>query len=101
MAGGVEGAFQVDRDHGVPVLLLHLEDHAVPQDPGHVDQDVEPPEFGDRPLDEPPAGVEVSNVRRVNKGHTASLGDAGDDVLRRPNVGACAVDSHSCIRDQD
>ena len=34
----------MDGDDRVPLRLGHVEDHPVPQDAGHVDQDVDPPE---------------------------------------------------------
>src|SRR5262249_55898192 len=40
----VEGALQVHAHHAVELLLAHVEDHAVAQEPGAGHQDVEPPE---------------------------------------------------------
>ena len=38
---GGEVTLQVDPDHVVPVGLLHVEAHLVPEDPGVVHEDVE------------------------------------------------------------
>ena len=54
--GGVVGrgevALQVDPDDVVPVRLVHVEAHLVPQDAGVVDQDVELAEGVDGLLDQ-------------------------------------------------
>ena len=48
--GRREVPLQVYRDHRVPLLLAHVEDHAVAQDACVVDEDVEPPEGVERRL---------------------------------------------------
>ena len=54
--GGVparrEGALQVDLDDGVPLRLAHVGEHAVAEDPGVVDEDVETAEGVHGGLDE-------------------------------------------------
>ena len=51
MTADVEGAFQVHGDDRVPFGLTHVEDHAVAQNAGNVDHDVNPTEFVDGLLD--------------------------------------------------
>ena len=52
LPGAGEGAAQVDVDHGVEVLVRHLQQALVPQDAGVGDQDVQPAELGDGCLHE-------------------------------------------------
>ena len=46
-------------DHVVPLVDGHVDEHAVAQDAGVVDQDVEAAEGLDRRFDHPLGGVEV------------------------------------------
>src|SRR5262249_58853143 len=50
----VERPLQVHREDGVPLLLAHVEDHAVAQDAGAGDQHVEATEALERRGDDPP-----------------------------------------------
>ncbi len=56
VGGGVarrgEGALEVDLDDGVPLRLGHVREHAVAEDAGVVDEDVEAAEGVDRLLDQ-------------------------------------------------
>ena len=45
--GGREVALEVDGDDLVPLLLAHVEDHAVAEDAGVVDEDVDAAELVD------------------------------------------------------
>jgi hypothetical protein len=53
--GAEKTAFEVDGDHGIPLVVAHSEEQVVPQDPRVVDQDVQAPEvlddLGDRACD--------------------------------------------------
>src|SRR6185503_19659885 len=74
----VEGALQVYREDGIPLLLAHVEDHPVAHDAGAGHQDVDPPEALDGGVDDAPRAVEV--------GHRFGIGDrlatGGGDLLR-------------------
>ena len=49
--GGEERAAQVGGDHGVPVVVAHLVDEVVADDPGAGDEDVQAAELLDRARD--------------------------------------------------
>ena len=86
----VERSLQVRVDDGVPVLVAHLEEHVVADDPGARDEDVERAAVRDRGLDR---GLDVLALRHVAaNGVTADrrrrllrrrLVEVGDDD-RRP-----------------
>ncbi len=76
-------ALEMDVDDGVPVVLFHLEDGAVAQDAGVVDQDV--------------AGAEARD-RGVEDGLAA--GGGGDGVVARDRLAAGAADrGHHLVGD--
>src|SRR5690606_19581917 len=58
----VEHPVQVDPQHRVPLLALHLAQGGVAGDAGGVDEDVERAVPGDDVTDQPPAGVAVGPV---------------------------------------
>src|SRR3546814_10767871 len=62
LAGRCEGALQVHLDDRVPLGLAHVREHAVAQDPGVVDEDVETTEGVDRGADEALGTVPVADV---------------------------------------
>ena len=66
-----EVALQVDADDIVPVGLLHVEGHLVPQDAGVVDQDVEPAEGVDGLVDDVLAAFPRADVVAVDRGLAA------------------------------
>ena len=80
MARRCEVALEVDGDHRVPLLLGHVHEHAVAEDPGVVDEDVEAPERVDRLLHHLARLREVGDVRAVRD----RLAAGGLDLLRRP-----------------
>ena len=63
--GRREVPLQVDADHRVPLVLLHVHEHPVAQNSGVVDEDVQPPERFDRLVDEPFCPREVGHVLAV------------------------------------
>ena len=99
--GHGERALQVDTNDGVEVGLRHLEQHAVAEDPGVVDQHVELPEAVDRLLDQVLGPVPVGHVVVVG-GRLAAL--ATDDLghrLGRPLVSPLAGDGGAHVVDDD
>jgi hypothetical protein len=76
----------VDADDGVPFVGGHVEDHAVAEDPGDVDEDVEAAVLADGGLDEVLGGFVVGDVGAVSDGAAAGLGDFLDDLPGRPGV---------------
>ena len=94
-------ALQVDTDHVVPVGLLHVEAHLVPEDAGVVDQDVQAAEGVDGLVDQrlgPLPGADVGGVdRRVAAAGLDQLDDLLGGVLVAPLAlqgGADVVDDH-------
>ena len=78
---------QVDRDHGVPLAFGHVHQHAVAEDSGVVDQDVEAAEVVDRLCDHPFRAGEVGHVLVVRGSLAPGGSDLVDDLLR----GRCVV----------
>ena len=78
-AGGDEVALHVHVDDEVPLLLGHRHEHAVAQDPGVVDQDVEATEGAHRGLDQGAATLPVGDVVVGRDG----LAPAGADLRGR------------------
>ncbi|MCY1530002.1 hypothetical protein D9M68_651750 [compost metagenome] len=91
MAHRREGAAQVDADHGVEILDVHVHERLVAQDAGVVDQHVEPAERGDRGLDQPLGTLPVGHVVGVGHGLAAHRADLGHHFLRGAVHGARAV----------
>ncbi len=85
--GGVlrrrEVALEVDGDDGVPLLLGHVHEHPVAEDPGVVDEDVEAAELVDRLLDHATGAREVGDVLAVRDRLAAGGADLLDDLLGR------------------
>ena len=84
-ADGVERCLQMRVDDGVPVLVAHLEEHVVADDPGARDEDVERAAVQDRGLDR---GLHVVSLRHAQRTGTADrprgllrhrLVEVGDD----------------------
>jgi len=82
----------VDLDHGVPLRLGHVGEHAVAQDAGVVDEHVEITEGLDGGVDEPLRALPRRDVVAVGGGLAAGALDLGHDLLGRTQVATCAVD---------
>ncbi len=96
-----EVALQVHRDHGVPLLLRHVHEHAVAEDPRVVHEDVEPAVAVDRPLHELLGRAEVGHVR-VARHRLAAVGhDLVDDLLGRACVLALSCERAPQVVDDD
>src|SRR5581483_7203257 len=80
MAGDREVSLEMDCDDGVPFLLGHVHEHAVAEDPGVVDHDVEAPEGRYRVLDESARSFEVGDVLAVGNRAAACGLDLRDDL---------------------
>ena len=83
-----EVTLEVDVDDRVPLLLGHVEAHLVAEDPGVVDEDVEPAELVDRLRDQRLAAVPGRDVVEVGDGLPAGGDDLVDDLLGRALVRA-------------
>jgi len=101
VARGREVPLQVHLDDGIPLVLLHVHEHAVTEDPGVVDEDVESPERLDRGVDEPLRTGELRHVLAVGHGLAAERLDLGDDAVRRVGVGAFSRQRGPEIVDDD
>ena len=88
-------------DDGVEVVLAHREDHAVAQDAGVVDDDVEPAEGLDRLVDDALCAVEVGDVVVVGHGLAPTAADDLGDLLGGPLVGPLAGDRAAQVVDDD
>ena len=101
VARGRERALQVHLDHGIPLALVHVGEHAVAQDAGVVDEDVEPAEMRDRRVDHRLGALPAADVLAVGDRLAAGLLDRGDDLAggrgvlaRAVHPGADVVDHH-------
>ena len=73
----------MDPDDGVPLVDGHVDQHAVAQDAGVVDQDVDGPEVVDGGLDEPARPLVVRDVIAVGHGLAAHAPDLFDHLAGR------------------
>ena len=92
MVGRQEVTAQVHLDDRVPLLHRHLRDGAVAQDPGVVDQRVQPAPGVDGPRHQGPRRVVLGAVAGVQHGLAAGRRDLVDDGL--PGLGVQLVDHH-------
>ena len=83
-----ERALEVDLDDEVPLVLGHVGEHAVAQDAGVVDDDVEPAEGLDGLVDHLLRGREVAHVGAVDRRFAAHRLDLVDHLLGRAGVGS-------------
>ena len=74
---------------------------AVAQDPGVVDQDVDPPEGLECGFDDFVGVARLADRQRRRNGLAACLFDLVDDGLRRPRIGAGAFEARADIADHD
>ena len=96
-----EVALEVHLDHRVPLVLLHVHEHAVAEDPGVVDEDVEAAEALDRRLHHAFGAGEVGDVLAVRDRLAAERLDLADDVVRRPFARALAGERRAEVVDDD
>jgi hypothetical protein len=82
----VEQPAHVDRHHALPLLERRVDDRTVEHHPGGVDDDVEPPVFGD-------------DARHGTHGVVA-LGEIGGDDLRAAELGGERVEPVRPARDE-
>ena len=94
-------ALEVDGDDGVPLVLGHVHEHPVAQDPGVVDEDVEASEVIERLPDEPRGAGEVGDVLAVRGRLAALCLDLVDDLLRGGVVVPLAGERGAEIVDDD
>src|SRR5436309_9071114 len=78
--GAVEGALQVDGDDRVPLLLAHVEDHAVAQDAGAGDERIEAAPGLERRADDARGAVPGGDRLGVGDGLAAGAADLLDHV---------------------
>src|SRR5581483_10703488 len=102
--GGLRRAvvpLQVHGDDVVPLLLAHVEDHPVAQDPGDVDQDVDASEVVERRLDQPLAALDRRDGVEIGYRLAAGGADFVRDLRRRPAARRAAIDVHAVVVDDD
>jgi hypothetical protein len=94
-------ALQVHRDDRVPLLLGHVHEHPVAQDPGVQDQDVEAAVAVDRALHHLLGRAEVRDVGVARNRLAAAGHDLVDDLLRRGRVLPFAGERAAEVVDDD
>ena len=87
---GVEAPLEVHADDRVPVVLGHLVEDGIAENPRVVDDDVDPPEALDRLLDHPLRGGEIHDAVEVRLRLAARVANGGDRLQRRDPVLAVA-----------
>ena len=88
-------------DHVAPLVLGHVEDHALAQDAGHVDQDVELAGAVQRLPHEVLGLSVVRDVGIVRLGGAARLDDRSDDLVGGRGVLALPVHGATEVVDDD
>src|SRR6266550_5580578 len=101
VADAGERALQVHGEDGIPLLLAHVEDHAVAQDAGTGDEDVDAAEPGPRRADDTPGALPVGHRIGARDGFPTVPLDLGDDVEGRPAGRRPAVDGDPVVVDDD
>ena len=96
-----EVPLEVDADDVVPLLLGHVDEHAVPQDAGVVHQHVDVAEGVDGSLDQALGTAEVGDVVGVGDGLAAHGLDLLDHVMSRPGIRSRSVLRPSEVVDHD
>ena len=92
---------QVDVDDGVPLLLGHVDEDAVPQDAGVVDQHVQVAERFHGAVDQALPAFPVGHVVGVGDGFAAHALDLVGHLLGRRAVVAAAVHRPTEVVDHD
>ena len=92
---------EVDVDDRVPFLFGHVEAHLVPEDPGVVDEDVEPAELVDGLGDQRLTAVPARDVVEVRGRLPTGGDDLVDHLLGRTLVGAFAARLAAEVVDDD
>jgi hypothetical protein len=101
VASGREVALQVDPDHRVPLLLGRVGQHAVAEEPGVVDQDVEATEGVDRRRHQRLGLGPIGHVGPVGHRVAAHGADGVDHLTGRTRRTTGAVDLGAEVVDDD
>src|SRR5215510_5986689 len=88
-------------DHRVPFLLVHVGEHAVAEDAGIVDENVELAEAIDRLLDHRLGPPSVADIMRIGDRLAAGLLDGVRHLACRRGIAASAVDAGTDVVDND
>jgi len=91
----------VDAHDGIPLFAGHVEDHAVAEDAGDVDEDIELAPLVERLADEVFGLVHVRDIVVVGEGDAAPGLDFVDDLLGGGVVFAFAVNGDAEVVDDD
>ncbi|MDF9816812.1 hypothetical protein M2266_006125 [Streptomyces sp. SPB162] len=91
----------MDAQHRVPVVLFEVDEHPVAQEPGVVDEGVEPPERIDRGGDQGGGPCRGGDVVAVGDRFAAQRPNLVDDPLGRPRRAARAVEADPEVVDDD
>ena len=99
--GGVERALHVRGDDRIPLLLRHVEEHAIAQDAGHVHDDVETAVRVDGLRDHRAHRSVVGDVGVVGAAGAAGGLDLVDDLTGGARVGIVAVERDADVVHHD
>jgi hypothetical protein len=97
----VEGPLEMRGDHRFPLVGSHVEDHAVTQDAGTGDQDVDATETLHGRCHDALGPAPVDNRVDVRHRLAAGLSDLGDDRTGRLRGRVASVDRNSQVVDDD
>src|SRR5262249_48382481 len=95
--GAVEGALQVHGDDGVPLRLVHVEEHAVAQDAGIVHENVDGAELAYGGIDDALGGTEVGDAVVARNRRPAASADRRADLGRYRTRRAASVDVAAAV----
>jgi hypothetical protein len=101
MAADIESALEVHGDHCIPLRLGHIEDHAISQDAGHVDNDVDAAKLFHRLVDHLLGLVIFRDVAIVSHSMTARGLDFINDLLRGRGILPLACERNTQVVDDD
>jgi hypothetical protein len=94
-------SLKVHLDHRIPLVLGHIRQHAVAQDAGIVDEDIEPAEGVDGLLDHGLRALPIAYIGRIGDSRAAGLLDGVHYGRGCSCIGARAIDAGADVVDHD
>ena len=91
----------MDSDDGVPLLFGHVKHHAVPEDTGGGDDDVQPSEGVQRKLNQLIASLKLRYIAVVGDGFSAIFADLVDHLLCRGVVETFTIERCADVVNDD
>src|SRR5437588_5496066 len=101
MTADVEGALQVHGDDCVPFLLAHVEDHAVAQNAGRIDDDINAAQLAHGTVNHGAHSFMISHAAVVGDGAAAARCDIIYNALRCARILSFAVHAGADVVDDD